>query len=104
MPAIIARNSNITAQGTATLYTADSSGTVSIRILNNSAGTAAVDVYATATPETPGDGDQIDSANLAFGQSLLLTGEPLVAGENVVIAAKGTAINLACRVSGFMED
>lgn len=103
MATIISQNSSISVAGAVTLYTAASGGTVNLRALNAGADRTEVRVYLTASPESPGPADLIDTAKLDAGQALLLTGEPIKAGESVVIDPSGENINLSCRVSGFME-
>ena len=100
---IIAQSENVTVAGVATLYTAATSGTVNIRVLNAGDDMTEGRVYLTKTPASPVDADLVDMVKLQKGQALLLTGEPIEAGESVVINSSGTTVNLACRVNGFME-
>ena len=101
--AIVAESKKISAAGTSALYTSTGSGALNIRLLNTGESEALIKVYLAASPTAPLPGEQIDTAKLAQGQALIISGEPVKAGESVVIITDGNAISLACRISGFVE-
>lgn len=101
---VIASKIAVAGESFVTLYTAETDGTINIRILNAAEKDSTVELYVTATPSAPATADTIEhGTKLTSGGVLLEMGEPIRKGESVVVRAAGETINLACRVSGWAE-
>jgi len=101
--AAISQNALISSVNTyTTCYTATVDCTVNINVSNLSTGAMAVNIYITTNPSAPAVADTL-MANVAIRANtgcVLRMGEPLKAGESVVIQNL-YAGKLAARVSGF---